>query len=199
MALAIKQWAATERPQAGGEFVRIHGREAGLLNWLLSFLGIDPTTTLCIDGRSVRLEQGSLGGFMRVVTPLPKVATAVYGYAKPWRTALVIAAVGVALLAFVHWSVGLIVLLAAPAYYFLNKQLFIEIRDSGAGRARIEFKRSVIEGQSIDERAGERIVNIVEMLLLGLDQPRVFGRVDAAAASRIASQASAPSSAERRA
>jgi hypothetical protein len=177
MALVIKQWAATEKPQAGGEFVRIHGREAGLLSWLLSLVGIDPTTTLCIDGRSVRLEQGSLSGFARVVTPLPKVATAVYGYAKPWRTAVVVAAVGIALFA-VHPIVGLIVLLGAPAYYFLNKQLFIEIRDAGAGRARIEFKRSVIEGQNIDERAGERIVNIVEMLLLGLDQPRVPRRVE---------------------
>lgn len=199
MALVIKQWAATEKPQAGGELVRIHGREAGLLSWLLSLVGIDPTTTLCIDGRSVRLEQGSLGGFVRVVTPLPKVATAVYGYAKPWRTAVVIAALGIALLAFVHWALGLIVLLAAPAYYFLNKQLFIEIRDSGAGKARIEFKRSVIEGQSIDERAGERIVNIVEMLLLGLDQPRASRHVDASAASSIASHGSAPSNAERRA
>jgi hypothetical protein len=198
MALVIKQWAATERPQAGGEFVRIQGREAGLLSWLLSLVGIDPTTTLCIDGRSVRLEQGSLSGFARVVTPLPKVATAVYGYAKPWRTAVVVAAVGIALFA-VHPIVGLIVLLGAPAYYFLNKQLFIEIRDTGAGRARIEFKRSVIESQNIDERAGERIVNIVEMLLLGQDQPRVSGHLDAAAASRITSHGSAPSSAERRA
>ena len=32
----------------------------------------------------------------------------------------------------------------------------------------------MIEGQSIDERAGERIVAIIEMLLLGADKPRAL-------------------------
>ncbi|MBK8893740.1 MAG: hypothetical protein IPN64_06700 [Propionivibrio sp.] len=60
------------------------------------------------------------------------------------------------------------------AYYFLTQELFItyvapEVKES------IEFKRSLIEGQNIDEHAGERIVAIIEMLVLGHDKPRALG------------------------
>jgi hypothetical protein len=173
MALVIKSWIANESPDSNGEFVRVHGREAGLVSFLLSLIGVDPITTLSVDGKSVRFEQGSLAGFARRVTPLPNVSSASYGYFKPWKKASIIAAIGLAISASgVGLMFGIPLLLFAPIYYFLNKQLFLEVSDTGAGKARIEFKRSVIEGENIDERAGERIVAIVEMLLLGLAKPR---------------------------
>ena len=174
MALVIKQWNATETADQNGEFVRIHGRQAGLLSFFLSLLGVDPTTTLVVDAKSVRLEQGSLAGFERTVTPLSQIASAGFGYAKPWKKAAIIAVIVGALLTFIPIIGWLIGLLVGLAYYFLNKELFIECRDTGSGQSRILFKRSVIEGQNIDERAGERIVAIIEMLLLGADKPRAL-------------------------
>jgi hypothetical protein len=177
MALVIKQWNASETPDSSGEYVRIHGREAGLINFLLSFLGIDPTTTLAVDGKSVRLEKGSLAGFARSVTPLTRVASASYGYFKPWKKAVIIAALAILVMSIpvIGWVVGILLLLYAPLHYFLNKDLFLEVvNNSGIRTIYIVFKRSVIEGQSIDENAGEKIVGIVEMLLLGLDAPRAM-------------------------
>jgi len=75
MALVIKSWIANESPDADGEYVQVHGREAGLVSFLLSLIGVDPTTSFSVDGKSVRLEQGSLAGFQRRVTPLTSVAT----------------------------------------------------------------------------------------------------------------------------
>lgn len=174
MALVIKQWNATETADQNGEFVRIHGRQAGLLSFSLSLLGVDPTTTLVIDARSVRLEQGSLAGFKRTVTPLSQIASAGFGYAKPWKKATIIAVILGAILTFIPIIGWLIGLLVGLAYYFLNKELFISYRHTGCEGGEIDFKRSVIEGQNIDERAGERIVAIIEMLLLRTDKPRAL-------------------------
>lgn len=176
MALVIKQWSASDTPDGIGEYVRIHGREAGLINFLLSFVGIDPTTTLAIDNRSVRFEQGSIAGFVKQVTPLTSVSTASYGYHKPWFVAINIATAGVLMMVFLDsiilW-IGLLLLIFAPIYYFLNKKFFLKIADHSGGKPiEIVFKRSVIEGKSIDQDAGEKIVGIIEMLLLGLSAPR---------------------------
>lgn len=176
MALVIKQWSASSAPDDSGEYVRIHGREAGLISFLLSLVGIDPTTTLAVDARSVRFEQGSLAGFVKQVTPLPSVSTASYGYFKPWIAANIIAGVGVAMMVIlpvIGLVIGLLLLIFAPIYYLLNKQFFLKIVDHSGGKPiEIMFKRSVIEGKSIDQDAGEQIVGIIEMLLLGLSAPR---------------------------
>lgn len=181
MELVIKQWSVSSTPDDSGEYVRIHGREAGLLRFLLSLVGIDPTTTLAVDARSVRFEQGSLAGFEKRVTPLTSVSTASYGYFKPWIAAIIIAGWGVAMLVFIPmvfipvigWVIGLLFLILAPIFYLLNTQFFLRIVDHSGGKPiQIIFKRSVIEGKSIDQDSGEQIVGIIEMLLLGLSAPR---------------------------
>lgn len=176
MLLVIKQWSASTTPDEGDEYVRIHGREAGLFSFLFSLVGIDPTTTLAVDARSVRFEAGSLAGFKKQVTPLPSVSTAIHGYFKPWIAANIVAGVGIVMMVFlpaIGKVIGLLLLIFAPIYYLLNKQFFLRIvNHSGSEPIEIRFKRSVIEGKSIDQDAGEQIVGIIEMLLLGLSAPR---------------------------
>jgi hypothetical protein len=174
MALVIKNWNASDKPDENGEYVRIQGRESGLFSFLLALVGIDPTTTLRIDAESVRRDQGSLSGSDRSVTPLKRVATASYGYSKPWKPAAVMIVFGMLAMSIplIGWLIGLLLLLWAPLYYVLNRQLFVRIGDTGGNWTGIEFKRSVIEGKNIDEAAGERIVRIIEMLLLERDHPR---------------------------
>ena len=172
MANVIKQWNASDTADDNGEYVRIRGRAAGLFSFLLSLLGIDPTTTLVVDGRSVRSEVGSLAGFKRSVTPLSKIASADFGYAKPWKTAMVIGGICALILTplpIIGWVMGGMIGLG---YYFLNKELSLRILDFGGGSFEMRFKRSLIEGQNIDEHAGERVLSIVEMLLIGADHPR---------------------------
>lgn len=174
MALVIKTWNVSETAGQNGEFIHIHGRQSGLISFALSLLGISPTTTLVVDAQSIRLEQGSLAGFKRSVTPILHVSTTSAGYKKPWKAALVITAILGVLLLFMPVFGQLIAVLVGLAYYFLTQELFItyvapEVKES------IEFKRSLIEGQNIDEHAGERIVAIIEMLVLGHDKPRALG------------------------
>lgn len=169
----ITEWKTSEQPDGNGEYVHIRGRQAGVLSFLLSFIGIDPEFSLTVDSRSVCFEKGSLNGYERSVVPLDRIASASLGYAKPWKGCVIAAGISIALL-FVADSiwVGIIGLIAAFLYYFLHKELFLAINDNGGNRYPIEFKRSVIEGQNIDEKAAERIVAIIEMLMLGTDNPR---------------------------
>lgn len=190
MALVIKQWYASDKPDANGEYVRIQGREAGLISFLLSLLKVDPTTTLVVDARSVFYEQGSLAGFRRVMAPLKNVSSVSSGYSKPWKGALIIGGIMAALLTFlpiIGWLIGAGI---GVLYYVLNKELFVGARDNGGQALDIVFKRSIIEGQNIDEQAGERIVSVIEMLLLGADQPRPVGRMrEAPAAAAVLAEA----------
>lgn len=174
MTLAIKTWHVTDTAGENGEFVHIHGRESGLISFFLALLGISPTTTLVVDAKSIRLEQGSLSGFDRSVTPISQVTTVSFGYVKPWKQAIVITAILGMLLVFMPIFGQLIAALVGFAYYYLKKELFIKYFAPGI-KETVEFKRSLIEGQNIDERAGERIVSIIEMLVLGLDKPRALG------------------------
>jgi hypothetical protein len=139
-----------------------------------SLLGVDPTTKLVVDGRIVRLEQGSLAGFERTVTPLSQIASAGFGYKQPWKKAAIMAVIVGAILTFIPIIGWLIGLLVGLAYHSLNKELFIGYDNTGKGGGGIEFKRSVIEGHSIDKRAGERIVAIIEILLLRTEKPRAL-------------------------
>jgi hypothetical protein len=138
---------------------------------------------------SIRFEEGSLSGFARSVTPVDRVSTSFSGYHKPWKSALVMLLVGLALTfgggagqSLLPLLLFVLVFVVAGTYYALNKRTTIVVCDVGGGARGFEFKRSVIEGQSVDERAAERIVAIIEMLILGNERPRAL-TADAAPAS----------------
>jgi hypothetical protein len=158
MALVIKSWSATEAPDADGSYITIVGRQEGLLSWLLSIMGIDATTTLRIDAETVYFEAGSLAGFQQRVIPLANLSSAYFGYTKPWQTALVL---GVVLTSF--FGLGLIV---GPLYYFLNKELSLGVVETSGVLSGIEFKRSVIEGQNINEHESRRVTAIIQRLMM---------------------------------
>ena len=57
MALVIKEWQVSHQPNDKGVYVHIKGREAGLLSFLLSLLGVDPVTAITITGRNNALRK----------------------------------------------------------------------------------------------------------------------------------------------
>ncbi len=158
MALVIKSWYADAKPNSEGSYVSIAGRQQGLLSWLLSVLGIDPVTRVRIDGQSVYFEKGSLAGFEQRVIPLSSLCSAYYGYTKPWQVALVLGAMLLPIM-----GLGLIV---GPLYYFLNKKLSMGMVEVSGLVSGIEFKRSVIEGQNIDEKEGMRVIGVIHGLIM---------------------------------
>lgn len=166
----IKEWVASETPNQDGIYIHITGRKGGLLAFILSLVGIDPIVSLVVDRENVRFKEGSLNGFDSCVTPIEKLCSGNYGYAKPFLSTTIWIVIGVALL-IPSSGVSLILILGAAFYYYLNKTTkigvtYLDGRDNG-----FSFKRSIMEGKNIDEIAAGRIISIIEMIMLGRDKP----------------------------
>ena len=163
MALVIKSWNVNPDATAGQPYVRIVARESGLISFVLSLVGIDPTTTFVVTSRHIEHEHGSLSGFRRTITPLNHVSSTHYGRFKPWKSALAIAAISIPLIT--AFGLGLIGIFFAGLYYFLNRELALGfVADSGM-LSELKFKPSVIEGQDIKEDALRNIIALIEHLI----------------------------------
>lgn len=176
MALVVKSWKVTSNAAPGEPHVVIVARKPGLMSFILSLLGIDATASFQVSARHIFYEVGSLAGFIRRFTPLEQVSSTYYGLFKPWKTTTVFIAIslmlgltlikagGTGMVVFgtlvLFGGVGLSLL-----YYFLNKQLSIGFVEVSGFTAGLVFKRSVIEGQQIDEQATESVIRIIEHLV----------------------------------
>jgi hypothetical protein len=65
----------------------------------------------------------------------------------------------------VHWTAFAVAIAAAVIYYALNKVFTVGVIENGGATHRLRVKRSVIEGQSIDEEQAHRIALITQMLV----------------------------------
>lgn len=163
MALVIKKWYASSTPNQEGNFVHLVGREAGLFAWLLSVIGIDPTTEVEIKDKVIVFTAGSLSGKQKRVIPMLSVCSAYYGYVKPWQMAVMLGMIALALTAVTPYAaLGLIV---GPLYYFLNKELTVGVVENSSWIGGFAFKRSVIEGQNIDEQKAYEVIEIIRALI----------------------------------
>ena len=175
MALVIKSWSVKSHPAAGEPYVKVVARESGFWNFIFSLLGIDATTTFQVTGTRIEFEQGSLSGFIRRLTTFEHICSTFYGRFKPWKTALGILGFclflgsamqnGWALFAF--FVLGTVI---AGLYYVLNRQLIFGFTDAAGEVAAITFKRSVIEGQEINEDQLHKIIDVIENLIKRRDE-----------------------------
>ena len=157
MALVIKKWYASKTADQAGNYVHLIGRQPGLLAWLLAKLGIDPTTEVEIKENLIIFTVGSLAGKQKRVIPMTSVCSAYYGYTKPWQIALVL---GIVLMPV--FFLGLIV---GPVYYYLNKELTVGVVENSSWIGGFAFKRSVIEGQNIDEDKAYEVIDVIRSLI----------------------------------
>lgn len=170
MALVIKSWSVKSNPPQGQPHVKVVARESGFWSFIFSLLGIDATTTLQVTGTRIEFEHGSLSGFIRRLTTYEHISSTFYGRHKPWKTALgflafslaIGSAIGDGWAFFAFLVIGLI---AAGLYYFLNRKLTIGFNEDSGEVMAITFKRSVIEGQEIDEVQLQKIIEVVEHLI----------------------------------
>lgn len=171
--LVVKTWRVDQSaPDADGAYVKIVGREGGLIAWLLSHMGVDPTTTLTVTGKQIYFSSASLAGTQSRVIPLGSVCSSYYGYYKPWKVALGIIAgfmwVGSSIPQGGAWAfltfmlVGIIV---AVVYYFLNRRLTLGFVENSGVVNGIMFKRSVIENVDVSEEEAKRVCSIVQTLV----------------------------------
>lgn len=187
MALVIKSWSVKSNPASGEPHVKVVARESGFWSFVFSLLGIDATTTFQVTGTRIEFEQGSLSGFIRRLTTFEHVCSTFYGRFKPWKTALGIFGFclflgsamqsGWALFAF--FVLGAVI---SGLYYVLNRQLTFGFTDAAGEVAAITFKRSVIEGQEINEEQLHKIIGVIENLIKYRDDH--VGEVDMGSSSQ---------------
>lgn len=157
MSLVIKKWYSGKQANAEGNYVHLVGREGGLLSWILSLLKIDATSEVEVKDNLIMFTTSSLAGREKRIIPLSSITSAYYGYEKPWRVALVLTLALMPLL-----FVGLIV---GPLYYFLNKNLTVAVVEASGWVGAFSFKRSVIEGQNINEEQAYEVIDIIRGLI----------------------------------
>jgi hypothetical protein len=180
-AYVITAWKASNQPvDADQNYVFIRGRAEGFISWLLAQLKISPTVTLAVSGEKAVFSEGSLSGTSHRILPLENVCSTYFGYRKPWREALVLGFVLATTLFYAFGTVlssvsygfspgaaavGMVLGVGiAILYYVLNKTLTLGfVENSGVVNA-IAFKRSIIEGQNIDETNARYVAELTQAL-----------------------------------
>ena len=110
-----------------------------------------------IKDNLIKFTSSSLAGQEKRIIPINSITSAYYGYEKPWKTALVITLALIPI-----FFIGLI---AGPLYYVLNKNLTVAVVEASGWVGAFSFKRSVIEGQNINEEEAYKVIDIVRSLI----------------------------------
>jgi len=172
VAYVITAWTINDLRTSGETLVEIKGRQDGLISWLLSLLGIEPTISLRVTRKNIEFSQGSLAGFTRRIVPVANVCSTLYGFTKPWQTAAVIAVLGVMIgsgVASQSAALGALLMLIgvviAGVYYFLNKVLTLGFVETSGVLNAIQFKRSVIENKKLDESDAAQVIALIQSLV----------------------------------
>ena len=179
----IKSWRAADQPDVHGNYVTIIGRKQGIISWLLTLFRIDPTVSITASATRIEFSEASLSGTTNRLIPLPGICSTLYGYHKPWKKALsifiilgwliagVASAVASAGVAGDHVSVGglflglLVGLVFAILYYFLNRTLTLGFVENSGVVSAIQFKRSVVENQDINQAQAGYVCQLVQFLV----------------------------------
>ena len=161
-AFVIQSWSASNQPNADGEYVHISGRAGGLIAWLLNLLGISPTLHLIVQTDKIIFRKGSLEGTLNFITPLENTCSTFYAFKRPLKEAIIL---GIILGAATFFSFGLIGIAIAVLYYVLNKTLTVGFTDMAGRISEIPFKRSVIEGKTLDESEASYVCDVIQKLV----------------------------------
>lgn len=171
--LVVKKFFASATPREDGVYVEVIGRRSGVIAWLLSLLRIDPLVEMRIRFSRVEYFSGSFSGFHRVVLPIESVSSVFFGVSRPWGKALfwfvvfIAAAFGASEAGSTSAAIGLVLLgvLIAVLVMVLGRQRLIGLTEMTGDDYSLLLKRSVIEGQEINEAKLEEISRIVIALL----------------------------------
>lgn len=171
----IESWKSGNKPvDDSGNYVHIVGRSAGLLAALLSLLRVDPRTRIAIGIERLEYKRSTLAGTQSRMIPLESISSAFYGYHKPWRECVAILALFGAVAASLLQDptgkpIAIGVMLAgavfATVHYLFNRTLVLGFIEHSGVISGIQFKRTVVDGESIDEGAARQICKVVQRLL----------------------------------
>jgi hypothetical protein len=167
-AFVIKSWSASNQPDGNGNYVNINGRARGLGSWLMNLLDISPTVSLTVRADKIIFQKGSLEGSLHCLTPLENTCSVFYALKRPLKEA-VIMGIPAGVATFFPYGIleilGILGIAIAILYYVLNKALTIGFTDVGGRVSEITFKRSVIEGETLDETGAARVCDVIQHLI----------------------------------
>ena len=172
--LVLRRFQIDESGMSGAN-VLIEARQAGLVSFLLTLIGLDPNSTLKVTRGSISFKNSSVFGSSQVSTPLPNIGAFVGGYKKPFIALLLSifffgSGAGMFLYSliegegFLHWILFFFSLVFLLVYY-LNKVMFIGFETSGGGTYGFAFKASVLEGVSVNINRVESTIDYVNSLI----------------------------------
>lgn len=152
----------------GPQYVRIVGRRAGIIGWLLSALGIDTTTTFDISEKRIDFIESSLSGRISHMYPMASVSNIGTGYTKPAGYLVLMAILilyGFSTLFVENLGVvGFFMLVFAAVFgvlYYLRKAMTIFIQVNSGSLAIMVVKRSMVEGVAMEEAQAQQVIAIL--------------------------------------
>jgi hypothetical protein len=176
--LVLKEFYLNENED---EFLKITGRASGIFNWILSKCGIDPVTSLICNKKAIKFEEAAIRyGKKTLNIPLVAVTGISSGINKPFGFLVfgVIFILGGIIGAIIlpryaggakagTFFIGLIVGAIFLVLYALKKNLFFSVYNGGDKPiTTICMKKSIIEGQNIDEQKTEAAANALNKVVL---------------------------------
>lgn len=177
--LALVEWSVSSEPSDNkGNFIRLAGRESGLISWLLSLAKIEPIHHLRINADRVEFRSSSLSGVQSRIIPLERVSSTYYEFYRPWKEAVALfvllaiflnipAAIGGMFMGEIGAAIGFCVgfFLAIGAgilYYWLKKAIIVGIVEFSGLVSALAFERSLIEGIELSAQMGKEFATNVD-------------------------------------
>jgi len=181
--LVIKQWEASNQTiDSDGNYIKIIGRQGGLISWILALLKVDPITSVSVSQHRVEFSAASLSGTEHRMIPIGNVCSTYYGYYKPWKAAVLLfflfGYIASVLAGAISNSMGfgflfgvIIGIAVSFLYYFLSRTLTLGFIEHSGVISAIKFKRSVIENIDVNESQARYICEITQFLIEAARSP----------------------------
>jgi hypothetical protein len=169
MGSVVTKWEVNRSNDANQPLVSIATRTEGIVNFILSLLRIEPTTSLVVSSGSVHFEQGNLFGYTRAQFHPTKISMTVVGFRKNIKPLIVSLLAGSFLGANIGGVWGALTFLlcfaAGALFYYLSKEVSLIFRVDGRDLG-LSFKSSVLNGVKVDENNASAVAKLIEELSL---------------------------------
>ena len=161
-ALVVKEVQIDENAEVQ---VHIIARKSGLISWIFSLFGIDPTYTLWVYKDRIETKRQSLSGGIKSVVPISSLDSYTYGFTRPFLflwLSIILFVIGFPTILFGIGILFIILAIILLIKFILGKCLTMCFTTYGGNIVLFLYKRSVIEGVSIDENLADKISEIVK-------------------------------------
>jgi hypothetical protein len=172
--LVLKAFKLSENEE---EFLKIDCRVSGVLSWIFSLCGIDPVTSLSCNKHFIKFEETAIRSGKRIYNiPLVAVTCVSSGISKPFGLFVlgVISILCGIIGTFYAREIGVLgfYLILGAVFLFLyslKKNMFFAIYNGGDKPiVKIHVKKSIIEGQTIDELKYESATSVLNKAVLNI-------------------------------